>query len=169
MKTFSPENKILASCIGIALVIFYIDTLIPLGVAGGVPYVLVILISLWSKNKRLPIIMAIVSSILTVLGFYFSPEGGEMWKVISNRLLALFAIWATAVLAAQRALYLNERNKAMDELQVLSGLLPICASCKKIRDDEGHWSEVDVYIRDHSEVKFSHGVCPDCQSKLYPS
>ncbi|GAB4547249.1 MAG: hypothetical protein Kow0063_41880 [Anaerolineae bacterium] len=51
---------------------------------------------------------------------------------------------------------------------MLSGLLPICASCKKIRDDEGYWHSVEVYIRDHSEADFSHGICPDCMQKLYP-
>jgi AmiR/NasT family two-component response regulator len=67
---------------------------------------------------------------------------------------------------------LQERN---DELQVLldkvkrlSGMLPICANCKKIRDDEGYWQDVAVYIREHSEAEFSHGLCPDCMQTLYP-
>lgn len=44
----------------------------------------------------------------------------------------------------------------------------ICASCKKIRDDKGYWEQVEVYIRDHSEAEFSHGLCPECMKKLYP-
>ncbi len=45
---------------------------------------------------------------------------------------------------------------------------PICASCKKIRDDQGYWQQVEVYIRDHSDAEFSHGICPDCMAELYP-
>jgi len=69
----------------------------------------------------------------------------------------------------------KEKNKLIEELQnalekvnLLSGFLPICASCKKIRDDKGYWNQIESYIRDHSEVKFSHGICPNCAQKLYP-
>ena len=61
-----------------------------------------------------------------------------------------------------------ELQQALQNVKVLSGLLPICASCKKIRDDQGYWQDVAVYIRDHSEAEFSHGICPDCMAKLYP-
>jgi AmiR/NasT family two-component response regulator len=61
-----------------------------------------------------------------------------------------------------------ELQAALAKVKTLSGLLPICASCKKIRDDQGYWHQVEVYIRDHSEVEFSHGICPDCAQKLYP-
>jgi len=50
----------------------------------------------------------------------------------------------------------------------LSGMLHICASCKKIRDDQGYWCQIEVHIRDHSEAEFSHGICPECAKKLYP-
>ena len=53
-------------------------------------------------------------------------------------------------------------------MKSLSGLLPICASCKKIRDDMGYWSQVESYIQKHSEATFSHGMCPDCLRKWYP-
>ncbi len=60
-----------------------------------------------------------------------------------------------------------ELQDALKKVQTLSGLLPICASCKKIRDDQGYWQQVEVYIRDHSDVEFSHGLCPDCVKSLY--
>ncbi len=59
-------------------------------------------------------------------------------------------------------------QEALDRVNLLSGMLPICASCKKIRDDKGYWNQIETYIRDHSEVEFSHGICPDCAKKLYP-
>lgn len=63
---------------------------------------------------------------------------------------------------------IDELKKAWKEVKTLSGFLPICASCKKIRDDNGFWSQVEKYISDHSEAKFTHGICPDCAQKLYP-
>jgi len=66
---------------------------------------------------------------------------------------------------------LREKERLQDSLakiNKLSGLLPICASCKKIRDDKGYWSQIEFYIRDHSEAEFSHGICPECAKKLYP-
>ncbi|MFO7811298.1 MAG: PAS domain-containing protein [Candidatus Delongbacteria bacterium] len=55
-----------------------------------------------------------------------------------------------------------------NELKILQGLLPICASCKKIKDDGGYWKELETYIADRSDAKFSHSICPDCLRELYP-
>jgi hypothetical protein len=59
-------------------------------------------------------------------------------------------------------------QQALAQVKRLSGFLPICASCKKIRDDQGYWQQVEAYIRDHSEAEFSHGLCPECAKMLYP-
>ena len=61
-----------------------------------------------------------------------------------------------------------ELQAALAKVNKLSGLLPICASCKKIRDDKGYWNQIESYIREHSEAEFSHGICPECVKKLYP-
>jgi len=57
---------------------------------------------------------------------------------------------------------------SLGKVKQLSGFLPICAACKKIRDDEGYWKQLEAYIREHSDVVFSHGICPECAKKLYP-
>jgi PAS domain S-box-containing protein len=62
----------------------------------------------------------------------------------------------------------TERRRMEVEVQTLSGLLPICASCKKIRDDRGYWSQIETYISRHSRAEFSHGLCPECMQRLYP-
>jgi len=66
----------------------------------------------------------------------------------------------------------QERDKklqdALAEVKTLSGLLPICAHCKKIRDDKGYWHQIEAYIRDHSEADFSHSICPECVKNFYP-
>jgi len=59
-------------------------------------------------------------------------------------------------------------TEAVAKVKVLSGLLPICASCKKVRDDKGYWNQIETYIREHSDTQISHGLCPDCVRKLYP-
>ena len=58
--------------------------------------------------------------------------------------------------------------KALKEIKTLSGLLPICASCKNIRDDKGYWNQIEGYIQQHSDAQFSHAICPACAKKLYP-
>lgn len=62
---------------------------------------------------------------------------------------------------------ITEKKKAEAEIKTLRGILPICASCKKIRDDQGYWNQIEGYIRDRSEAEFSHGICPECANSLY--
>ena len=57
---------------------------------------------------------------------------------------------------------------ALDNIKTLEGLLPMCANCKNIRDDDGYWQQVEVYLRQHSKAKFSHSICPKCAHQLYP-
>ena len=59
-------------------------------------------------------------------------------------------------------------REAVENVKILHGLLPICASCKKIRNDEGSWRQIEEYISEHSEAEFSHGICPGCHEELYP-
>lgn len=59
-------------------------------------------------------------------------------------------------------------SKIFQKMKYLEGILPVCASCKKIRDDKGVWNQIETYVRDRSEAEFSHGICPECAEKLYP-
>jgi response regulator RpfG family c-di-GMP phosphodiesterase len=61
-----------------------------------------------------------------------------------------------------------ELHQAMDHIKTLQGILPICSFCKKIRDDEGYWDRVEVYVEKHSDAEFSHGICPECMKIHYP-
>lgn len=69
---------------------------------------------------------------------------------------------------AERDKVIGELQKALSEVKTLRGFLPICAYCKKIRDDKGYWNQIEAYIRDRSEAEFSHGICPDCAGKHFP-
>ncbi len=68
----------------------------------------------------------------------------------------------------ERENLIRELQKTLSEVKILRGFLPICASCKRIRDDQGYWNQIESYIRDRSEAEFSHSICPDCAKKLYP-
>jgi len=63
---------------------------------------------------------------------------------------------------------ITELKQTIARVKTLGGLLPICANCKKIRDDKGYWNQLEGYIQDHSEAEFTHGICPECIEKLYP-
>jgi hypothetical protein len=80
-------------------------------------------------------------------------------------------IIAFAALAIAFAIFSLRRwkdlQKALDNVRTLQGLLPICASCKKIRDDIGYWNQIEFYIETHSEAEFIHSICPKCKKKLY--
>jgi len=69
---------------------------------------------------------------------------------------------------AERDRLIRELQHALSQVRTLSGLLPMCASCRKIRDTQGHWQSLEIYIRNHTNADFSHGICPDCKRALYP-
>jgi PAS domain S-box-containing protein len=69
---------------------------------------------------------------------------------------------------SERDRLISDLEKALSDVKKLSGLLPVCASCKNIRNDKGYWEQMEKYIKEHSEAEFSHGICPECAKKLYP-
>ncbi len=89
-------------------------------------------------------------------------DGGILWDGF------LLDITRRKQTEEQRDKLIEELEKALSEVKTLKGIFPICASCKKIRDDKGYWNQIESYIRYHTEAEFSHGICPDCAKKLYP-
>ena len=71
-------------------------------------------------------------------------------------------------LETERERLIRELQETLSKVKQLSGLLPICSSCKNIRDDEGYWTQVEVYMREHTEIDFTHTICPECTKKIYP-
>jgi YesN/AraC family two-component response regulator len=68
---------------------------------------------------------------------------------------------------AEQKRLIHELQDALAKIKTLRGLIPICASCKKIRDDKGYWKQVESYISEHSDAEFTHGICPACATKMY--
>jgi two-component system cell cycle response regulator len=97
---------------------------------------------------------------------------GQKQFITSNRIQILDMLLSTFEAAIQKTLELEEANrelrKANETISTLNGLIPICARCKKIRDDGGYWRQIEEYISEHSEAEFTHGYCPDCAKALYP-
>lgn len=96
-----------------------------------------------------------------------SPLWGPDGK-LAGRLIVMRDISLHRQMEEEREALIGELQDALARVRTLSGLLPICANCKRIRDDQGHWHSVEAYIRKRSDADFSHTICPDCGKKLYP-
>ncbi len=99
--------------------------------------------------------------------------GGEQHLITAEKSQMIDLLFSTYETLVERGRELERTNKdlqeALDTIKALQGMLPICAGCKKIRDDDsGHWHNLETYIEKHSEATFTHGLCPDCMKRLYP-
>lgn len=100
----------------------------------------------------------------------------EEWQVLGDTGLVWLQVIKTPVLDKESKVTgvlcsvsnIARLKGALEKVRLLSGMLSICTSCKKIRDDKGYWNQIETYIRDNSEAEFSHGICPDCAKQLYP-
>jgi PAS domain S-box-containing protein len=103
------------------------------------------------------IVIQVVKSPLTNAACDVVGVQGNFWDITERKQVE-----------TERERLIGELQDALAKVKTLSGLIPICASCKKIRDDKGYWSQVETYVAKHSAAKFSHGICPDCAKELYP-
>jgi len=124
------------------------------------------------EGKYWVAVQAIVISV-----FVFGKIGHDYPVDMSVRFIAVYMVVAvlSSTLEYLRKKYLDQLifekkqlEKAFDEIRILKGMVPICSSCKKIRDDKGFWTQIESYIKTNSDVEFSHGICPDCATKLFP-
>lgn len=111
------DRKLIAVGMGFAAVVLAFDLLTPLGVAGGVPYVVLVLLCLWAKHAASTYMMAVLGTVLVVAGYFFSPEGGIEWVVLTNRALAILAIWAVALFSVKRLTEIRGRQSAETKRQ----------------------------------------------------
>jgi len=104
------------------------------------------------------------SFIVEVAASNITSSSGEL----VGRMASFVDITKRKEIEADRENLITKLQEALNKIKTLRGIIPICASCKKIRDDKGFWNQVESYIKEHSEADFSHGICPDCAQKLYP-
>jgi two-component system cell cycle response regulator len=97
---------------------------------------------------------------------------GQKYSINSNRFQIIDLLFSTYETALQKQKELEQKNRelqeALETIKVLEGFIPICANCKKIRDDQGYWQQIEIYIENHSKATFTHGICPECRDELYP-
>jgi AmiR/NasT family two-component response regulator len=120
---------------------------------------------------QLPVVYLTASSDPTVVKrAKLTDAFGYLLKPLDERLLQITIEMALykCRMEQERQRLISDLQDALAKVKVLSGLLPICASCKNIRDEEGYWHRVEEYVRDHSEADFSHSLCPECAHRLYP-
>lgn len=86
---------------------------------------------------------------------------------IVGRMASFIDISRRKEMESDREKLIKKLQDALDTIKTLRGIIPICASCKKIRDDKGYWNQIEIYIKDHSYADFTHGICPECSKKLY--
>ena len=159
MKKSVLENPTLSALtVALGTIVFILDLLTPMGVAIPMLYSGLVLLGLWSPHPKFALTAAIMATILSVLGAFITPPGGVAWIGVANRLMALLIIWTTAFLVLRY-------KRAEQATKILRGLLPICAGCKKIRDDKGYWKLLEEYLEQHSEAYFTHGMCTECMAK----
>ena len=144
-----------------------------------------------NKAKLTPIFDIFIILILSIIVYIFAAKYDilekiiefswkhEKWEIDEFITVSFFLVFAFIIFSMRRwkeakkaNACLLQKNKelqeAISEIRQLKGIIPICASCKQIRDDKGFWHQVESYISERSKVEFSHGICPECKKKSYP-
>ena len=159
-----------------SLALLALDCLTPVESVEWVLHVLLVWGVALSASPRQIFWAGGVSSACVVMGAWVSP-GSYLphWLLLADRVVVICAIWIIVSTSIRyrkaedlRRGTLLQLEESLREIKVLRGIIPICMSCKRIRSDSGAWHQLEVYIQDHSEAEFSHGICEECTHKLYP-
>lgn len=133
----------------------------------------------WQVSLGLTLLTILVTPVLTYVGFYlFTDMKNVEFSIILSVIIPLLLVPMFSFFFLRNLTLLDQSEKensqliaelktTLDNVKELKGLIPICAECKNIRDDKGYWHKVEEYVRQHSEAKFSHGICPECAKKVY--
>lgn len=127
----------------------------------------------WFAGRRAGLAISVLSAIVWLAadvgsGHLFPHVLIPFWNATVR--LGFFAVTVVLlnklhIIVYQQAALIKDLQEARDEAKKLSGLIPICAWCKRVRDDEGYWKQVELYISEHSEAEFTHAICPECKQK----
>lgn len=131
-------------------------------------------IPLLSRYKKyllgtLVLVMIFMQTFRRVISFYRAISSGKIKTDIYAEIAALIVSTILVFGVKYTVKLIKELTEALASIKILKGFLPICASCKKIRNEKGSWVQMEQYITEHSEAVFSHGVCDECAKKMYPS
>jgi hypothetical protein len=163
---YSPrqKRKLLYYWFAMALLVLLVDYGAGPFIQFPIFYVFPVALSQWYNGKWWGFLYAIA---LPLVRLYFNTVWQIPWTMFEGTINALIRITVLCILAYLVDRAAAETKSLKREVKVLEGLLPICVSCKKIRDDNEEWQPLEKYISEHSEATFTHGVCKDCAKKLY--
>jgi hypothetical protein len=160
-----PSKRVLLVVwIVLALVILFADYTTGPFIQFPFLYVLPVVFASWYNGRFWGIAYALV---LPMIRLYYNTVWSIPWTMVEGSINALIRVFILTLLAYLIDRVSQQTIATRKEVRLLEGLLPICASCKKIRDSNNEWQQLEAYISHHSEAKFTHGVCPDCAKKLY--
>jgi hypothetical protein len=160
---------IYATCIAILIVIYHST-----GDVSGIRITAIVTLFILIVYIAFPsyAVWGLLPVLILLLGEANAVFSSESDDLIGNRAVMVAAgLFATLMGIMASAYHHRARYqafRAIGEVKTLSGLLPICSNCKKIRDDQGYYQQIELYVMDHSQAEFSHGVCPECITTLYP-
>jgi len=174
----SGKSKLFLATFGLGLALFVgvVDYLTGYRVRVDIFYLLPIAFIVWFFGKKAGMVMSVVAVLTSTASDALYGKVYHNYFITSWNTATHFVFFVLVTLLVSRLrIYMQDRTNLIFELQnalsdvkELSGILPICASCKKIRDDEGYWRHVEEYLIRHTNAEFSHGLCKECSKKLYP-
>lgn len=157
------------------LIIGVIDYLTGYEIGMAVFYLLPIGLLSWLINRKAGIIMSVISTVTIistdilagkVIQNYFT-DSWNLFIHFSFFTIVVYLIYQEKMSSDKNEILILKLQKALDEIKTLSSLLSTCSFCKKIRDDNGHWKQIELFVSDKN-AEFSHGICPECKDNLYP-
>jgi hypothetical protein len=169
----SPAFITIAAIVGV-LLLGGIDFVSGYEISFSIFYLGPIMLVGWLVGRRAGMLVSVISAVVWLVadvtgGHTFTHPLIPFWNAVVR--LGFFTIVVIMLSRlkvthdAQETL-IGELREAMDNIKVLSGLVPICAWCKKVRDDEGYWQQVEAYVASHSDATFTHAICPECLAKM---
>ena len=170
--------KVLLTLLGLLLVLLiaYADYLTGFGANLSVFYLIPIALVVWFVGRQAGLAIAGMGAIAWLLADILTDQTLPTtflpyWRAamrLAFFLIVVYLLSGRRQAEAEREKLIGELQEAVGNVKTLRGLLPICMSCKKVRDDKGYWNQIEIFIRGHYEAAFSHSICPECEKKLYP-
>jgi hypothetical protein len=158
------KQRTIVSCFLVAVIILEIDYLTCNHLEFPAIYVLPVGMAAWRK-KYVAYTLSVVMPLCRVGFIYFRAESDSLLLLSLNALIVMLSLLFYTYLIHRIAW---QSTQLTDKVKVLEGILPVCASCGRIRNESGNYEKLEKYVAEHTEASFSHGICPECAKRLYP-
>lgn len=151
-------------CSLIAAIVLLVDYVMGKTILFPIFYVLPVGLAAWKERRAFAYSLAILLPLARVAFHFPWHETDAPFEIGVNALIRITALILYAYLVSRTA---RQTRELQTKVQTLEGILPICASCKKIRNEDGAYEQIEKYVSDRSKARFSHGICPECAERLY--